>query len=298
MIAAFLLLAVLSLSYVAADPEPRRLDAQTRASLGGSFVTLQDGVVHYELSGPRDGRVVVLVHGGGLATLDAWTPLMDFVDRRELRILRYDLYGQGRSDRPRVAYDPDLFDRQLDQLLTRLGISGEIDLVGHSMGGLIAATYAARHPERIGSLTLIAPAGVETRMHWTVKMVQIPIVGEWMFRVFGRRMAASCHGQYALECLEFEGSRRALLSHLRNMPWSEADVFTRVGDFPVLALFGKRDWTVPLSASARLERWIPDAEIHEIDHASHGLLYGHAPEVGERIAEFLVNTEADWKAAA
>ena len=265
-----LLLAVVLVPYFAAKPEPRRLDAQMRANLGGSYARLADGVVHYELSGPRDGRVVVLVHGGGLATLDAWTPLMDFED---CRVLRYDLYGQGRSDRPDVVYDSELFDRQLDQLLTRLGISGPMDLVGHSMGGLIAATYAARHPERIESLTLIAPAGVETRMHWTVKMVQVPIVGEYMFRVFGRHIAARCHGQYELECLEFEGSRRALLSHLRNMPWSEADVFARVGreDFPVLALFGKRDRTVPASASALIERWIPHVEIHQLDRATHSL---------------------------
>ena len=278
MIAACGALLFLLLSYFAADPEPRRLDAQTRASLGGSFVRLTDGVVHYELSGPRDGRVVVLVHGGGLATLDAWTPLKRFMNRR---VLRYDLYGQGRSDRPHVAYDPDLFDRQLDQLLARLGISGEIDLVGHSMGGLIAATYAARHPERIGSLTLIAPAGVETRMHWTVKMVQIPIVGEYMFRVFGRRMAASCHGQYELECLEFEGSRRALLSQLRNMPWSDADVFAQLGeqDFPVIALFGKRDKTVPLSASAKLE----NVEIHQLEFATHSLESGGVAAAVQRL---------------
>lgn len=275
---AVLLLAVVLLPYFAAKPEPRRLDAQTRANLGGSYARLADGVVHYELSGPRDGRVVVLVHGGGLATFDAWTPLMDCVDRR---ILRYDLFGQGRSDRPDVVYDSDLFDRQLDQLLTRLGIRGEIDLVGHSMGGLIAATYAARHPERIGSLTLIAPAGVEMRMHWTVKMVQIPIVGEYMFRVFGRQMAASRHGQYELECLEFEGSRRALLSQLRNMPWSDADVFAQLGerDFPVLALFGKRDQTVPLSASAKLE----NVEIHQLDHATHSLESGGVAAAVQRI---------------
>ena len=263
MIAALLLLAVVLLPYFAANPEPRRLDAETRR---GSCVALEDGVVHYELSGPRDGRVVVLVHGGGLATLDAWTPLLRFMNRR---ILRYDLFGQGRSDRPRVEYNPDLFDRQLDQLLARLGIRGPIDLIGHSMGGLIAATYAARHPERIGSLTLIAPAGLETRMHWTVKLVQTPIAGEYVFRVFGRRLAASCQDE--IECLEFEGSRRAMLSHLRNMPFSDADVFARVGreDFPVLALFGKRDKTVPLSARALLERWIPHAEVHELDHATH-----------------------------
>jgi pimeloyl-ACP methyl ester carboxylesterase len=107
----------------------------------------------------------------------------------------------------RSVYDPDLFDRQLDQLLARLGISGPIDLVGHSMGGLIAATYAARRRERISSLTLIAPAGVEMRMHWIVRMVQRPIIGEYLFRVFGRQLARR-HSQLELECLELKGSRR------------------------------------------------------------------------------------------
>jgi pimeloyl-ACP methyl ester carboxylesterase len=290
MIAACAFLLLVLVSYFIAKPEPRCLDAQTRMNLGGSYARLADGVVHYELSGPRDGRVVVLVHGGGLATLDAWTPLMDFEDRR---ILRYDLYGQGLSDRPHTVYDSDLFDRQLDQLLARLGIRGTIDLVGHSMGGLIAATYAARHPERIESLTLIAPAGIETRMHWTVKLAQIPIVGEYMFRVFGRQLAASCQNE--IKCLEFEGSRRAMLSHLRNMPFSDADVFARVGelDFPVLALFGKRDRTVPMSASARLERWIPHVEIYELEQATHGLLEDHATEIGELVTVILSREDGE-----
>ncbi|HJQ40972.1 MAG TPA: alpha/beta hydrolase [Thermoanaerobaculia bacterium] len=277
MLAVLLLLAALALSYFAANPEPRRL---------------ADGVVRYELSGPTHGRVMVLVHGGGLATLDAWTPLMRFLNRR---ILRYDLFGQGHSDRPRGTYNLDLFDRQLDHLLARLGISEPVDLVGHSMGGLIAATYAARRPERINSLTLLAPAGIETGLHWTVKLVQIPIVGEYLFRMFGRQMAASQYRQHGLKCLEFKGSRRALLSALRNIPWNGADAFARVGgrQFPVLALFGGRDRTVPLSAAAQLARWIPHAEIHQLERATHGLLEDHASVIGE-----LLDAMMSWEEAA
>ena len=49
-------------------PEPE-LDESTRAQLGGTYVNLSPGTVHYELVGPTDGGIVVLVHGG---TVPMW----------------------------------------------------------------------------------------------------------------------------------------------------------------------------------------------------------------------------------
>jgi len=299
---ALVLLALLALSYFLSDPEPRQLNAQTRAGLPGSFAALDDGVVHYDLVGPQDGRTVVLVHGGGLCASDAWTPVADSLVRAGYRVLLYDLYGQGYSDRPKAVYNPDLFDRQLNQLISRLGISAPVDLVGHSMGGLIAATYAARHPERVRSLTLVAPAGLETHLGWMVTTLSYPLVGEYVFRVLGRKIASNRYGsmqhapKYAAHVLrddmvflEFDGSRRALLSVLRNMPIGGADVFERVGrqSFPVLAIFGRYDTTVPPSAGDRLKRLVPRLEVREIDNASHGLVYDNAEEVSGLVINLL-----------
>jgi len=51
------------MKYFVASGEDRRLDLATREQLRGSFIELPSGITHYELSGPAQGRVVVLVGG-------------------------------------------------------------------------------------------------------------------------------------------------------------------------------------------------------------------------------------------
>ena len=48
---------------LARNPERRELDAAARRDADGQFVSLSDGITHYELGGPKEGPPVVLVHG-------------------------------------------------------------------------------------------------------------------------------------------------------------------------------------------------------------------------------------------
>ncbi len=94
---------------------------------------LTDGIVRYEMAGPPDGQVVVLLHGFFNAYF-VWDNTFDALAQADLRVLRYDLYGRGYSDRPNTQYDRDLFDRQLVNLLAALDVTRPVDLVGPSMG--------------------------------------------------------------------------------------------------------------------------------------------------------------------
>ena len=53
-----------------------------------------------------------------------------------------------------------MFVNQLAELLFKLNYFGKIELIGYSMGGAIALSFAEIYPERIHSLTLVAPAGM------------------------------------------------------------------------------------------------------------------------------------------
>ena len=305
--AAFLLvlLAALVMSYYLSNPEPRRLDANARAHAPGSFVPLDDGVVHYELTGATGARTVVLIHGAGPNSSAVMTPLAAVLARENL-VLTFDLYGQGYSDRPLAIYGPDLFDRQLQQLLLKLGITDQVDLVGFSLGSWIATAYAARHPERVKSVTLIGPAGVEDRPSFSLKLATYPLIGEYLFRVFERQIVQrglfkTPHApKYVEHCLrdempltEFEGTRRAALSVLRNIPLGRSNVFQVVGHqrFPVLAIYGEYDNVSLASGIGHLKQLIPRVKVAEINNASHGaLVYDNAEEVGRVIINFLSNS--------
>jgi hypothetical protein len=133
-LALVLLILLLLIPYWAFNEESKTLDDNMRRGLPGQFIKLSDGYVHYELSGPEDGPVVVLIHGISTPYF-IWDDAQSALTKAGFRVLRYDLYGRGFSDRPNVTYDEQLFDRQLLELLSALKIREPADLVGSSLGG-------------------------------------------------------------------------------------------------------------------------------------------------------------------
>ncbi|MFX1507287.1 MAG: alpha/beta fold hydrolase, partial [Promethearchaeota archaeon] len=88
--------------------EHEELNEATRKTLKGEFIQLSRGYTHYELDGPVDGDITVLVHGFS-TPLFIWNPTFELLVREGFRVLRYDLYGRGYSDRPVLKYTMDLF---------------------------------------------------------------------------------------------------------------------------------------------------------------------------------------------
>lgn len=103
-----------------------------------------------------DAPAVLLLHGLGHWTDGAWGRLVPLLDPR-LRCVAIDLPGFGASEKPDVRYDPAFFRRILDAAVEAIGI-GRCALIGHSLGGLVAADWAGAHPDRVTHLALIAPA--------------------------------------------------------------------------------------------------------------------------------------------
>src|SRR5205823_8089824 len=147
---------LLAILYAVRNLEHAPLDDAARRGAPGSFVRLADGVTHYELTGPNTARTVVLLSGMSVPYY-LWDPTHDALAAAGYRVLRYDYYGRGLSDRPDVEYDLNTYDRQLNELLDTLRIRGPIDLAGVSMGGVVAADFATKHPEHVRSLILVDP---------------------------------------------------------------------------------------------------------------------------------------------
>ena len=106
-----------------AEKEP--LTDPARAQAPGRLLALGHGLVHFTLSGPDNGPVVVFVHGFSVPSY-TWRnntrPLAD----AGYRVLSFDLYGRGYSDRPLTAYDRSLFTSQLKDLLDKRGLRGPL----------------------------------------------------------------------------------------------------------------------------------------------------------------------------
>jgi pimeloyl-ACP methyl ester carboxylesterase len=283
--------------------ETKELNELARKEASGSFVRLSDGYTHYELSNPEWENTVVLVHGFSIPYF-IYDPTFEFLTKSGFRVLRYDLFGRGFSDRPETRYNIDLFVRQLEDLLDALRFTRPVNLVGLSTGGPISATFAVRFPERVSKLVLIDPVGGRSfPLGRVLKIAAMPFLGETIIGLLGskgmarisasdlsiRRFADQLLSGYIVS-MQYKGFKRAILSTIRNnMLGSFRDVYEQIGkmDKPVLLFWGDHDHTVPFKHSDALRTVLPNAQFHAIENCGHIPHYERPDEVNPILLDFL-----------
>ncbi|MER6912453.1 alpha/beta hydrolase [Streptomyces sp. NPDC000594] len=128
-----------------------------RLVVQGETVTL----AHLDIAptGPATGRTVLLLHGknfdGG-----SWEPTARALADAGHRVVVPDQIGFGRSSKPALDYTFELLAGHTVTLLDHLGVD-RADVIGHSMGGMLAVRFALVHPDRVRRLVLANPVGLE-----------------------------------------------------------------------------------------------------------------------------------------
>ena len=282
--------------------ENKILSAITRRSAPGSFVQLSKGLTHYKLSGPLDGKLVVLIHGIA-GPFGIWTKVADSLMSHGFRILQYDLYGRGYSDRPDVNHGIDLYLNQLMDLLTVLSIKTPITLVGWSLGGMIAVSYTAKYSKIVDQLILIAPAGVGISRPAMARIVMIPLLGEILMSLLGRAIIirsllkglhsndlVNDYRALVSEQMQYRGYLRSFLSTLRYCVFEDAsEDYRTIGnlELPVLMISGSEDSFITQEARNRIGELIPSLEYNEILGTGHIPHFERPEEVGRLLINFI-----------
>jgi pimeloyl-ACP methyl ester carboxylesterase len=300
-----LLVAVLGGFYYSRNPERETLNDTTRKAAPGKFVRLTDGMTHYVVNGPDTGRTVVLVHGFSVP-LYIWDSTATALASAGYRVIRYDEFGRGWSDRPSIDYTADVYDRQLGELLDSLRIGERIDLAGVSMGGWVTGTFAGRHANRIRSLILVdpvagGPAGPPTT--FSARMQTWPVVGSYLWQTTAVPKMADGQASDFVEPnkfpdwadryrtqVRFRGFGHALLSTRRAQSLVDLDSVYRTvnrAGTPVLLIWGTADNTVKFERSTRVRAAIPAAEFHPIEGAGHLPILERAALTDSLILNFL-----------
>jgi pimeloyl-ACP methyl ester carboxylesterase len=284
--------------YLRSNQETLMLDDAARSQAPGKFVRLAGGMTHYQMGG--SGPTVLLINGFS-TPYNIWDPTYDALTRAGFRVLRYDLFGRGWSDRPAATYDVEFFVRQAADLLDALGIREPVDIGGVSMGGPIAVSFAARHPQRVRRVMLFDPGYFDGFPLGIA--IRLPLVGEYNMAVrIAPGLAKSQWKDFAhpdrfpdylgpyMEQMRYRGFRHALLATMRNYIAKDtsADYFT-IGKSgkPVLLIWGKKDLDTPIELSKKVLGAIPHAEFHPIDDAAHIPHYEHPEIVNPLVIRFL-----------
>jgi pimeloyl-ACP methyl ester carboxylesterase len=282
--------------------EELTLNEQTRLSLPGQFIQLQKGITHFEIQGGLCAPVVVLVHGFSTPYY-IWDPTFEALIAAGFRVLRFDLFGRGFSDRPHMTYDGQLCISQLAQLLNALEIKEPVHLVGLSYGGLVAAGFAIQFPELIHSLTLLDPL-VTTAALGKFQALNIPFFGEMLMAFYLEPFVLpksqlldfyqpekfpNWENRYRHQ-MRHKGFSRAILSTFRNIrkmaTESEYQAIGKTG-VPVLGIWGEQDQTISREDMRLLESWIPQMRLLTIKNAWHIPHYEQPDSVNPLLIAFL-----------
>ncbi len=270
----------------------------------GQMADLSQGRTHYHWHGPEAGQIAVCIHGLG-------TPSYVFAaTERSLaslgyRVLSYDLFGRGLSDRTTAPQNAEFFQTQLTDLLADQKIEDGITVLGFSMGAQIATKFAADNGSRVEALILAAPAGIASKTsEQNNPLWRMPVVGDWLARVLGgwamrRELVEHRTTPTIIPDLEdrqaaetrTRGFLPAVLSSRRHLlSTSLLPDLQRVSrlNIPVLAIWGAEDPIVPLSAAGLMSQQAPDSHHAQISGAGHNLLQTHPAQVASELTKFLV----------
>jgi pimeloyl-ACP methyl ester carboxylesterase len=155
-VAAVLALLLPAVGHLANAPPPLPVDLDAFDAMKKT-AQLPDGVtLAYIDTGNPTGPPVVLIHGYTDNARD-WVPLLPYLSKR-FRLILVDIRGHGKSSKPECCYTRLDFAYDIKLLLDALSIR-RADVIGHSLGSIIAQTFAEYWPERTDHLVLVSSTG-------------------------------------------------------------------------------------------------------------------------------------------
>ncbi|KAL1520683.1 hypothetical protein AB1Y20_022252 [Prymnesium parvum] len=277
---------------------------------------------YYELNGPADAPLVLLIHGIGfsLHTFDLLEPELA---RAGFRTLRYDWVGVGKTApakhngmRANSSYTLDGHVRQLCELIEDLNTGPPAAICAHSLGATVAMAFAARHGCKLHSLVLLAPAGAMAPPFPGFSTAQglikafscctLPVLAHALsgppppgdiildaakLRAVGLETAEASALDGWVRAWHREGTRpRPLVERMVRMPICTLTSVVKpalVGEARVLVWAAKADPTVRFVKNDYYQACFRDCTIEPMHALGHCFHLQDAARVNRRIVEFL-----------
>ena len=166
--------------YIALDRENIDIN-EFRLDSGYEEVRLSDGITSYKDIGDKNNKVIVLVHGATFGSL-AYEEYVNVFIKNNYRVITYDQYGRGYSDRINSNVSIELMERQLKELIEHCKVE-DVILYGVSFGAAVVAKYSANNPENISFIGYQVPL-INSANIPMLSIVKIPLYGDLLIRGF------------------------------------------------------------------------------------------------------------------
>lgn len=220
-------------------------------------------------------------------------------------VITPDLPGYGESEKPapgRFAYDIDAFTSAIADMYAALSL-GRAPIIGHGLGGAVALTLAARHPELVSELVVVDALSEGAEPWLYGRLAHVPVAGSLVFKqLLGRSLFGAYFRELFLhdpdaitnarldnyyQSFNSPAARGSVLATLRaTVDTRPVAAQTSRIQKPTLVLWGHRDRLLPPSVGQRMAREIRGARFELLGG-------GHAPqeecprELAEAVRRFL-----------
>ena len=237
--------------------------------------------------------LVVFLHGAGLDHT-VWALLARWFAHRGFGVLAPDLPGHGRSEGEPLQSIAAMADFTA-ALIAAAGARNAM-IVGHSMGSLVALETAARHPDKVAALGLIATAAAMPVSPDLLKAAEAndPAAID-MVSIWGYGVAAGIGGSLAPGAWMLGAGRRLLERARHGVLFRDLFACNAYRDglasaakvkVPATLVLGERDLMTPAEAGRELAAALPDARVVALKGAGHMLMSERPDEVLGALREF------------
>jgi pimeloyl-ACP methyl ester carboxylesterase len=237
------------------------------------------------------GPALLLIHGIGDSS-DTWRPVVEEL-AAHYTVIAPDLLGHGRSEKPRADYSVAGFANGMRDLLSVLEVD-RATVVGHSLGGGVAAQFAYQFPDRCERLVLVSSGGVGRTVSPLLRMAAVPGIellmpflglapirsasrlGAELLRLFDTALGRDAEEILAVfDALPDTEARMGILRTLRSSVDWNGQVITMVDraylaeGIPTLVVWGRRDAIIPLGHGRLIHTVMPGSGFEIFDEAGH-----------------------------
>ena len=281
-IAALLVLAAIGSTLWLYTPDRPRAELEAKYLQNpGDYLEVAGLRLHLRDSGPRDAPAVILLHGFG-ASLHTWEPWAQALTT-DHRVIRFDLPGFGLTGAdPSGDYSDARAVQVLIALMDQMAVT-RASLVGNSIGGRIAWTFAAQKPERVDRLVLISPDGFaspgfaygeKARVSVLVRLMRYALptamVRASLAPAYGdpSRLTDARVTRYR-DLMLAPGVRGAMIARLEQVVLEDPEPLLRRIRAPTLLLWGEKDAMIPIANAADYLHALPDARLVSLPGLGH-----------------------------
>ena len=253
--------------------------------------------IRYLESGKENDRHILFIHGLG-SSADRWANLPNALSAR-FHTISLDLPGFGKSDKPAtMKYSIENFREIILDFINEIAIDdGHTSIVGHSLGGYIAAEITMKNKNQFERLVLIDSSGMlkkPTPLLEEYLRVSINPTTDKVRKVFEQMVAnpsrvPSKLVESFITRINLPNAKYAFKSTLDNSANVQIvpERLKQIDDIPTLIIWGIKDRVIPLEHSKIFKEFIPKSHIEIIQDAGHAPFTEKPNQVSEILLDFL-----------